>query len=294
MKKTDKKILSVSLIILLATSFYSCNFGKKKNSTKTELVTTVSTQNTTQDTVNFTEKTEITMTKKIENTQTSVSEPTSVSDAGSGTSVFSEASAETDVTSSAPTSNTKSDVTTAVTTSSATVTENIQTTIQTQPLPVFEDLKLTWVCASKEDTLPGDGQFATVTFKIKENTAPGEYNISLSSISGKNDGAVSKYDGTKKYTDFNGGIISVSTGYIADEYDYQGNEIYLNLTNAHGNPGETVTLYIDISNNYAGVIGAASLKLDYDTNALEFVSISQGSIFDSISKGIFVTNRDSF
>ncbi|MDO5560697.1 MAG: cohesin domain-containing protein [Oscillospiraceae bacterium] len=157
--------------------------------------------------------------------------------------------------------------------------------------PVLQTLKMTWLCDSKDATLPvGAGQLAAVTFKIKEDAPDGDYNIELLHGDDSDTGSFVKYDSKKKYSNLDGGIISVGSGSAYDDNpspdDY---DTYANLSNACANRGETVTLNLNAENIHAG-IGAFTLKIRFDSSVMELTDISQGSVFDSISKGTFMTN----
>ncbi len=184
-----------------------------------------------------------------------------------------------------------------INTTQPSVTEKVplrpsETAIHDANAPSYESLNFTWLCSNKENTLPGNGQFAVFTFKIKETAEKGDYNIQLLSASGDPSNCFVKYDGTKKNAYLDGGTISIGTGYTLPDILSDTTEIYANLTNASGNPGDTVTVYMDISNNYPGVIGCITLNIKFDRNALEIMSVRQGSLFDTISKGTLATSAD--
>lgn len=303
MKKTNRKLLTAIITAVALFSLFACNDSdKNKNSTVSENKVSESTTSASQsastsavtsqsDTKNNTTLTSL--------SQTSVM-TTSPSDTSSSESKVTEVTGKTSDVSTAKTtlaitesSTEKFTDTTTITTATTTTPPVTTVTEETTTEKITpNNVIFTWICANKDNTLPGDGQFAAVTFRIKENAAPGEYYVSLSSKNGNNNGAFAKYDGVKKYTDFDGGIISVSTGYTAADYDYQGNEIFVNLTNTHGNPGDTVTVFVDVFNNFSGVIGAASLKLEFDNSALEIISVEPGTMFDYIEKGTFASSLD--
>lgn len=306
MKKTNRKLHTAIITSVALFSLFSCNNSdKNKNSTVSEnkvSENTTSSASQSESTSSVTSQSDVKNTTENNTAITSLSQTSVMSTSPSDTEVSESKGTEvTDKTSDVSTAKTtlaitessteKITDTTAITTTTTppvtTVTEETTTEKITPNNVIF-----TWICANKDNTLPGDGQFAAVTFRIKENAAPGEYYVSMSSKKGNNNGAFAKYDGVKKYTDFDGGIISVSTGYTAADYDYQGNEIFVNLTNTHGNPGDTVTVFVDVFNNFPGVIGAASLKLEFDNSALEIISVEPGTMFDYIEKGTFASSLD--
>ena len=170
--------------------------------------------------------------------------------------------------------------------------QSSETDISDAYVTSYGSVNFTWLCSNKENSLPGNGQFAVFTFKIKDNAQKGDYNIDLLSAYGDPANCFVKYDGTKKNAYLDGGTISVGTGYTLPDNTSDTPEIYANLTNASGNPGDTVTIYMDISNNYPGVIGCCTMNIKFDNNALEIMSITQGSLFDTISKGTFATSMD--
>ncbi|MBQ9982447.1 MAG: hypothetical protein IJP18_07755 [Oscillospiraceae bacterium] len=304
MKNTNSKSTLAAVIAIMALSLFACS---DKNNSKGKKVSDTSTTTVTNP-VSETKQSKNTTTSATSQTDTDTVTTKMVSDSNS-TSVTTTNTEKTKDTTSSNTaiSSDSTDISTTASKSTdapVTTVSSSETTVTTVPTTITEatpppgvvnsnGILLTWICANKENSLPGNGQLAALTFRIKENTPSGEYYISLGAKNGNNNSAFAKYNGTQKYADFDGGIISVSTGYVAADYDYQGVEIFANLTNAHGNPGDTVTIYADISNNFAGAIGAFTLKLEYDYNALEIVSIEQGTIFDYIEKGTFASNIDN-
>jgi len=306
MKKTNRKLLTAIITSVALFSLFSCNNSdKNKNSTVSEnkvSENTTSSASQSESTSAVTSQSDVKNTTENNTAITSLSQTSVMTTSPSDTAVSeSKATEVTDKTSDVSTSKTTTSAITESSTEKITDTTIITTT--TPPVTTVTEetttekitpnnVIFTWICANKDNTLPGDGQFAAVTFRIKENAAPGEYYVSMSSKKGNNNGAFAKYDGVKKYTDFDGGIISVSTGYTAADYDYQGNEIFVNLTNTHGNPGDTVTVFVDVFNNFPGVIGAASLKLEFDNSALEIISVEPGTMFDYIEKGTFASSLD--
>lgn len=190
----------------------------------------------------------------------------------------------------------KTTVTTAATTVTTVTTEAETTTTEEPEEPVGSgSASVIWLGANKDNALPGNGQLAVLTFKIRKNAPSGEQYIKLFSKDSETDydGYYSRYDGKKKYVIFNGGKIGIGYDSSPDEDYYDGNEIYTNLTNAYGNPGDTVTIYADISNNYAGAVSCFGFDLEFNPEALQLISIEQGSIFDSIAKGSFFTTLDT-
>lgn len=305
MKKTNRKLLTAIITSVALFSLFACNDNdKNKNSTVSENKVSENTTSASQSesTSSVTSQSDMKNTTENNNALTSLSQTSVMSTSPSDTAVSESKGTEvTDKTSDVSTAKTTlaitesstekiTDTTIITTTTTPPVTTVTEETTTEKITP--NNVIFTWICANKDNTLPGDGQFAAVTFRIKENAAPGEYYVSMSSKKGNNNGAFAKYDGVKKYTDFDGGIISVSTGYIAADYDYQGNEIFVNLTNTHGNPGDTVTVFVDVFNNFPGVIGAASLKLEFDNSALEIISVEPGTMFDYIEKGTFASSLD--
>lgn len=305
MKKTNRKLLTAIITSVALFSLFACNDNdKNKNSTVSENKVSENTTSASQSesTSSVTSQSDMKNTTENNNALTSLSQTSVMSTSPSDTAVSESKGTEvTDKTSDVSTAKTTlaitesstekiTDTTIITTTTTPPVTTVTEETTTEKITP--NNVIFTWICANKDNTLPGDGQFAAVTFRIKENAAPGEYYVSMSSKNGNNNGAFAKYDGVKKYTDFDGGIISVSTGYTAADYDYQGNEIFVNLTNTHGNPGDTVTVFVDVFNNFPGVIGAASLKLEFDNSALEIISVEPGTMFDYIEKGTFASSLD--
>lgn len=302
MKKTNRKIHTAIITSVALFSLFACNDNdKNKNRTVFENKTTTSVSQSVSTSA-VTSQSDVKNTTENNTAITSLSQTSVMTTSPSDTAVSeSKATEVTDKTSDVSTSKTTTSAITESSTEKITDTTIITTT--TPPVTTVTEetttekitpnnVIFTWICANKDNTLPGDGQFAAVTFRIKENAAPGEYYVSMSSKKGNNNSAFAKYDGVKKYTDFDGGIISVSTGYTAADYDYQGNEIFVNLTNTHGDPGDTVTVFVDVFNNFPGVIGAASLKLEFDNSALEIISVEPGTMFDYIEKGTFASSLD--
>lgn len=172
-----------------------------------------------------------------------------------------------------------------------TVSESHQAGIQQPSEPDIKTVKMTWLCEGKQNTLPiGSGQLAVLTFKIKDNAPNGDYNIDLSHGNDSDTGSFVKFDSTKKYSNLDGGIISIGSQTPRDDNpspdDY---DTYANLSNTCGNPGDTVTIYLNVENIHKG-IGAVSLKIGYDASVMDITGFGQGSVFDSISKGTFMTN----
>lgn len=181
-----------------------------------------------------------------------------------------------------------------MTTTSSSVTKSPETSIVTTETiteaaaytPHQSELKFTWMCDGKDYGIYGEGQLAVITFRIKENIPSGDYFLNISEIDGDNSKALYSYSGHKNIAaDFDGGIVSVGTGSSAGENGYSDENAFINLSNTSGNPGDTISLYIDLYNCYAYYVHGFSLMLNYDSNALEYQSIVQGNIFDGIPKG---------
>lgn len=301
MNQIKKSALAALSAAIFSLSFSSC--GK----------TNVSPDKANEETAETTHSTETQTTSSLPEgtaeTQSATATMLTVTDSSGNTVTVKDSQTVTGISSSSRTTSEHTKAVTAPQTTPA-AAKTTDAAAQTSPPPVTDaappetdptpppavpcgEVKFTWLCDGKGSTICNDGQLVAVTFKIKENVPVGDYGVSLSSADGSDDGGYVSYDGKKRRSEYNGGVISVGTGSIAPENQPASEGIYTNLTNASGNAGDIVTMYIDISNNYYYDMMGFSFKLEFDANVLEIQSITQGSIFDNISKGTFMTSLES-
>lgn len=147
-------------------------------------------------------------------------------------------------------------------------------------------LKIIWTCDNGDNVLNGDGNVIMLNFKIKDDAVPGNYDISIESPRNQNEwSSLLTYEFTEKVkTVYGHGIISV--GKEAEPEDQcNTSEVYSDILNSSGNPGETISVPVCIMNN-PGDIGAMSYQFRYNSSVFEFISVTNGPALEALgSKG---------
>lgn len=307
-----KNIVSVFMATIFSLALSSCSEKPAPSQTETENTETeaftsatsgtyFSIQNTTQITLTDTEGLPVTDSsgntvtkivvadnenKPVTNSKGEYEEPkvsntstVSESKTTSKVSTTKNNAVTTTVPESTSSSNDTSPSTTAVQTSSA---EEI-TTEQTSSESL---LKMIWTCDNGDNVLNDDGSVIMLNFKIKDDAVPGNYDISIESPRNQNEwSSLLTYEFTEKVkTVYGHGIISV--GKEAEPEDpCNTSEVYSDIQNTSGNPGETISVPVYIMNN-PGDIGAISYQFRYNSSVFEFISVTNGPVLEALgSKG---------
>jgi len=130
------------------------------------------------------------------------------------------------------------------------------------------------------------GEIFAVTFKVNENTAPGNYDIILAKETETRTSSLCNNKGVDVAANYYSGVIAVGAD-KAPEASGEHDGLSLSLSNACAKPGDIVTLYGTISNNTMG-IAAFNTYIKYDSNSFTLQKITAGSLIDG--NGDFITS----
>ena len=153
-------------------------------------------------------------------------------------------------------------------------TTTTTTIAPSQPsVSLMETRQALWWDISKKDDFHFNGSFLKFTFKIKEDTADGNYPINIVKTDFSNSDA--------KSLDVSGisGYVSVGSA-EAPQSEPVGSGFTVSTVNVSANAGDTVDVVFRVDNN-PGLCGF-DFQFQYDTNALEFVSGSFGEDFAAV------------
>ena len=131
-----------------------------------------------------------------------------------------------------------------------------------------------------------EGEVFAVTFKVNENTAPGNYDIILAKETETRTSSLCDNKGVDVAANYYSGVIAVGAD-KAPEASGEHEGLSLSLSNACAKPGDTVTLYGTISNNTMG-IAAFNTYIKYDSNSFTLQQITAGSLI--AGNGEFITS----
>ncbi|MCM1226070.1 MAG: cohesin domain-containing protein [Clostridium sp.] len=127
-----------------------------------------------------------------------------------------------------------------------------------------------WMELSKGSDYVFDGEFIEATFKIKETTQNGTYPITIEWLDFSDYAA-----NTIPVTGINGSVV---VGGTATETQFTNDGSFeIKADSVSGNPGDEVTVVFRCQNNPG--ICASIFRFGYDSDALEYVSGSQGIDF---------------
>ena len=130
------------------------------------------------------------------------------------------------------------------------------------------------------------GEVFAVTFKVNENTAPGNYDIILAKETGTRSSSLCDNKGADVAANYYSGVIAVGSDDVPeDTTEHDG--LSLSLSNAAAKPGDTVTIYGTIANNTMG-IAAFNTYIKYDSNSFTLQKITAGSLI--AGNGEFLTS----
>lgn len=144
-----------------------------------------------------------------------------------------------------------------------------------------------WLDISKDSNFFFEGDFLHVTFKIKEDTPAGDYNIRISpdiaDISGRS---------VHEYTAQNG-VIRVNNGSIDEAVPVleNDNSMLVYGDNVAAKNGDTVDYYINIKNNLG--MCAFCIWFYYDANAMEFLECEPCGEYSEIASQTEVGGQNS-
>lgn len=129
-----------------------------------------------------------------------------------------------------------------------------------------------WIDNGTED-INGDGELFDVTFKIKDGTADGNYNIVVNSLQ------MCNKDLKVIQGETIDGCITVGSA-SAPEQASAGTDNTVILENASGNAGDTITMKVKLENNPG--FCTIQVGINYDSSALEITEVTNvGIIGDS-------------
>lgn len=128
-----------------------------------------------------------------------------------------------------------------------------------------------WLDLSRQQNYVFDGEFITADFKIKEGTPNGTYPITIEWLD------FSCWEG--KSVAFNGtdGAVVVGSESAANSFRNDGSPEIM-AENVSGKPGDTVTVRFQMKNN-PGIV-ACVFRFGFDSDALEYVGGGEGADFE--------------
>ncbi len=133
------------------------------------------------------------------------------------------------------------------------------------------------------DVINTDGQIFAVQFKVNQNAAAGNYDISFQRKTSSGSGAFSTSEGTGIPTSYVSGTISVGADSAEPEKEFDSFTCY--FTNAAAKPGDTVTVYGCVKNNNPG-FSAFNTYFRYDSNVFTLEGIKAVGLLENTGEFI--------
>ncbi len=139
--------------------------------------------------------------------------------------------------------------------------------------PSYDTCKAYWLDMSQMGDFTFNGEFLVLEFEIKEGVPAGSYPITISETD------IGSWDLESRVPQCIDGEVTVGDAKPAEQAKANTGEFALKVNNASGNPGDTVKVVIDLSNNpgFCGFI----VDIQYDAAALSIVDSYGGSDFDA-------------
>ncbi len=139
--------------------------------------------------------------------------------------------------------------------------------------PSYDTCKAYWLDMSQMGDFTFNGEFLVLEFEIKEGVPAGSYPITITETD------IGSWDLESRVPQCIDGEVTVGDAQPAEQAKANTGEFALKVKNASGNPGDTVKVAIDLSNNpgFCGFI----VDIQYDAAALSIVDSYGGSDFDA-------------
>ncbi len=139
--------------------------------------------------------------------------------------------------------------------------------------PAYDTCKAFWFDTSQMKDFVFEGEFLVIDFQINETTPDGNYPITIS----KTD--IGSWDLVSQVPVLIPGEVCVGDAQPSAQ-ETVGDEFTLTVDQVSGNPGDIVTVVIDLANN-PGFVGFI-IDIQYDKNALTVVDSRGGADFDAV------------
>lgn len=139
--------------------------------------------------------------------------------------------------------------------------------------PKTDNFQAYWMDMTQNKDIVFNGDFIDITFKVKETTPDGNYIVNLATPQHASEFA--NWDAKALVPAITNGCITVGSATPEAQTATNASDFKLTAESLTANPGETVTMRIQIADN-PGMV-AFVLRLDYDSNALEIVDAQVGS-----------------
>lgn len=139
--------------------------------------------------------------------------------------------------------------------------------------PSYDTCKAYWLDMSQMGDFTFNGEFLVLEFEIKEGVPAGSYPITITETD------IGSWDLESRVPQCIDGEVTVGDAQPAEQTKANTGEFALKVNNAAGNPGDTVKVVIDLSNNpgFCGFI----VDIQYDAAALSIVDSYGGTDFDA-------------
>lgn len=128
-----------------------------------------------------------------------------------------------------------------------------------------------WIDTGSED-LPGDSDIFEITFKIKDGSADGNYNVVINELQICN---VATDIVDAKIVD---GVVTVGGAQAPSAETVS--EPSISLVNVQGNAGDTVKMKVNFSNNPG--FCAITMGINYDSSVLEIENVTNTGVLEGI------------
>lgn len=149
--------------------------------------------------------------------------------------------------------------------------------------PKTDQFQAYWMDMSQNKDIVFNGDFIDITFKVKETTPDGNYIVNLATPTNASEFA--NWDAKALVPAITNGCITVGNATPEAQTATNASDFQLTADSSTAQPGETVTMRIQIAEN-PGMV-AFVLRLEYDSNALEIVDAAVGSdCEDALRKGL--------
>ncbi len=139
--------------------------------------------------------------------------------------------------------------------------------------PSYDTCKAYWLDMSQQSDFDFNGEFLVIEFKINENVPDGSYPVTIATTD------FGSWELVTRVPECINGEVTVGNAEAAKQSEATTGSFALKVENAKGNPGDTVKVAVDLSNN-PGFCGFV-VDVQYDAAALTIVDTYGGADFDA-------------